>query len=399
MLEVITTLAPPHSIPSSSPEVVVSKKSSMSQPISLGDIRQTIASAYASANAAGYTLEDILPQEVQDHFQNLTQLNDARTYIKEVEEREKALEADNERLAKELREEKKKVEDLPEEHQQRITEVQMLKGNADFTTILMRREEERASDYQARWEKAQRLVIELQAREKHGAETVLENEQLKRRIIQLLEDNRSLTELYHDLTEQNENELQDKILEVEAMKCEVEHYSALNQDNQAIEHTLSGVCEGLESENSDVAAQLNATSQRVHGLERLNNATVSEVKILSRYFHRAFQVLSIYQKIFQDLISLDAKKTLYLPDDLQVTLHSAQNECDSFATMRKMMDLEGLKVDDVRSELDGMAREAYRMQGSLVDIAGDVRAFLHTLERKPDLRSVLRKKFGGFSKR
>jgi hypothetical protein len=58
-------------------KVSVEKPTEQAQPMSLADIRQTIASAFASAKASGYTLEEILPQDVQDHFTTLTMLNDA----------------------------------------------------------------------------------------------------------------------------------------------------------------------------------------------------------------------------------------------------------------------------------------------------------------------------------
>lgn len=56
--------------------------------------------------------------------------------------------------------------------------------------------------------------------------------------------------------------------------------------------------------------------------------------------------------------------------------------------------MEGLNEDEVRGELTVLALSAKKMQECLQVIAGDVSSFLQTLRQKPDLRSIIKLKFG-----
>lgn len=364
----------------------------------LGDLRQRMTAVWQEAAISGYRLEDVIPEEMQDHFQNLTELRYAKEYIKDVEERETKLREEKDGLCKALEVEKKKVNELPDDHKQLQHDYKMVEKKAEFYKALMDRAEERANDYHARWQSAQKTQINSEATEMKITALDLENEQLRVNLMKKVQENQAVRDLFHELQARKEAALEEKNTQLTAKQIYITKmeafYEEQEKENDTLEEKYNGLVQDMENENEDCAAALNLKTERLRIAEKHKMAAVSEVKILAKYYQRALQILHIYRSTFQQLLSLDDNKIMWLPDDLQVTLASAQRECEDFDIMHEVMQMEGLNEDEVRGELTVLALSAKKMQECLQVIAGDVSSFLQTLRQKPDLRSIIKLKFG-----
>lgn len=365
----------------------------------LDDLRQRMAALWSDIKASGYNLEELISSEMQEHFRNLTELKNAKEYIKELEEGEKTLQSKNEGLSKEIKIQKKKIDNLPEDFRQLQVDYKQLERRAEFFKGLMERAEERAVDYQNRWQAAQKSKANSEVTEKRIADLEEESYQQKAIIIKLVEENRTASDLFNDIKETGELALKEKDNKLEAMERFVfqteERYADLEAESDGFEKAYADLLSRVEDENGNCAAALNAAAQRERVAERLKMATVSEARIMSTFYDRCFQILVTYQHIFQQLLSLEGRnsnRVKWLPEDLQLTLHSAQKECEAFKSLHDAFQYENLELDEVREQLLRMAKNAVRMQESLTDIDEDVSKFLSALRQKPDIWTSVRNK-------
>ncbi|PWS22100.1 hypothetical protein DKP78_20145, partial [Enterococcus faecium] len=85
---------------------------------SLGDFQKRMLAIVTEAESQGHKINDVVPSEVQEHFQDLKDLRTAKDYIKEYDEREKKYQYQIEDLEKQLKDAKTAVESLPDDHKQ-----------------------------------------------------------------------------------------------------------------------------------------------------------------------------------------------------------------------------------------------------------------------------------------
>ena len=371
----------------------------------VGDLQMQLAALLAQAKAQGFSPDDVLPKEVQEHFINTRELTTAKEYIKEVEEREQRLHDRNEALQQDLKKAKQAVEELPDDHEARLVDLKQAEHHVQFYKNLMTAAEERADKYQQRWQEA--IVQQTAAGEKEKKILRLEEEVVdcQATITKLVQDNRSMTDIFEALRAKDLQALENKdmkLMEMEKAICETEgRYKKLEDESERFEETYTDILEQMDTETSNCADAINKSALKLDYAEsamrshdKLRMATVSELQPLRRFYERCFDVLLIHQRLFKQLFSIERQEVSYVPDALQANLTSATSELEAYRVMRDAMHSEGLECDEVRDQLTALATSANLMHDSLGDITGDVIRFVTQLDKRPDLLTVMRFKFG-----
>ncbi|KAF2864977.1 hypothetical protein BDV95DRAFT_600158 [Massariosphaeria phaeospora] len=374
---------------------------------SIGELQMQIAAVLAEVKSNQHKVQDVIPQEMLDHFQELNELKNAREYIKQAEEREAKLQEQNSELEKELKVAKQAVEDLPGDHMQLKTEYGLMENQADFYKNLATAAEERATKYQQQWQDAQKKQVAADNKQKTIQSLEKELEQEKSIILKLLEENRTIAATYDSMREQDFEKLaakEEKLMELEHSIADMqEQYQNLEVESDVIEKQLTDVVVSLDTETKTSADAVNSLSNRIQARERhiqacqrRNAATVSEIVPLRNYYDHCYAIIQIYQRIFQSLLLPKENKPVWLPDTLQAALDSAYRELEAFHFVHAAMDSEGLGDEElaVKEHIEGVFGTAKKMQGALTGIAEDVKMFLGQLSQKPDLLNVMRMKFG-----
>jgi chromosome segregation ATPase len=368
-------------------------------PINLGDMIRKISAIWQDAKLKGYKPEDLLPPDMLEHFQNIADLKRAKEYIKEVEEREKVLQCENEGLRTALIAEKKKVEDIPEDYKALQVDYKQLEKRAEYYKDLMKREEERAQTYFTQWKQLSLDRVITSNTDKTVEALEQENEQLKVAIIKLIEENRAAGDLFAQLREHDKATLEEKELQLAAMNNFLfqteSQYQQLEQESDGFEQAYHDLVTRMEDENAGAATALNITTAKMRHMECIQIAAASEARILAEFYNASFRALSVFEEIFHELLCTDKHEPeiRWLPSDLQHLLHSAGKEVEAFEEVHQMFDLEHLEVDEVRMELIAMANTGKMMHESLQTITFNAKKFLVTLRQKPDIWNFVRRKF------
>jgi chromosome segregation ATPase len=120
---------------------------------SRGDLQKQISQVLSTVQLQGYKIEDVIPEEMQDHFQEMTSLKEARQYITEVEARERDLQVENTKLLKKLEIKQAEIDNQPEEFKTRTVDLQQAKRSVDYYKGL-------ADDSQVRVDRYQRKLAD-----------------------------------------------------------------------------------------------------------------------------------------------------------------------------------------------------------------------------------------------
>jgi chromosome segregation ATPase len=371
----------------------------------VGDLQRQLASLLAQANSQGLNPKDVLPQEVEDHFvHSASELKAAKEYITEVEEREQLLHDCNDALQKELKKAKQAVKDLPADHEARLVDLKQAEHHIKFYKGLMDAAEDRATQYQQKWQEA--LAQQTAADETENKIHRLERELLDNRITitKLVEENRGMSNIFETLRAKDLRTLENKemkLMEMEkAIRETEERYQKLEEESERFEQTYTGIVEQMDNETINCADAINKTAvkldhaqSKIRRNEKLRMATVSEIQPLRRFYDRCFDILLIHQRLFVQLFSIERNEVTYIPDTLVSNLKSATSELEYFHVMRATMESEGVECDVVREQLTALAFSASRVHDSIQSIAADVMRFVTQLDRRPDLLTVMRFKY------
>jgi hypothetical protein len=370
----------------------------------LGDLQKRSSEIFAEAKAQGLQPQDVIPAEVQAYFQNTTELKTAKEYIKQLEENERSAYERSEGLEKELKQAKKALDDLPDDHNMRMVELGQAEHRVKFFQDLMNAAEERAVNYQKKWQEA--LAKQSAAHEKDEKIQRLEKEAVDYQLAirKLADENRDLENIFEKIREKDLKALEAKELKLmekeEAVRDIKEKYLTLADESNRFEETYTELVTTMDMETVHCAEAINKTALklehaniRIRENDQLRMATVSEIQPLRRFYERCFDILLIHQRIFQQLFSIKRQEVSYLPDALQATLKSATSELEVFHAMRQAMEIEGIAEDEVRDQLTAMSFSACRLHGSLQAISGDVMRFLKQLDERPSTLTLMRFKF------
>ena len=362
---------------------------------SMGDIKRQLSQIISDARVKGFKMEDLIPEELQEHFQEMNDLKDAREYIKEMESREQDLQMANSSLQARLKEKEGELENQPEEYKALKVDLRQAQRQIDYYKEL-------AENSQRRAERYQRNLAQSTKEQVTTNEYVAKIERLQKElqcqqatIRQLQDENNCAAEIFASLRAEDA-----KIIAANEAKLAgmLTYTSQVETESETFSEVYSDLVEKLETENLSTASLLNDKGLLLRRMEMLYNIIVSEVTPLNRFFVRAFDVLQIYQVLFQALSDPCATGVCSMPQDLDELMASATQDLHAYHELHKAFsDMGGMAEEQVRTELNGISKSADNMLTSLYFIKGDVEGFLARLHREPSTWLAMKAWFAGKS--
>jgi myosin heavy subunit len=357
----------------------------------LGDIQKQLSQILVEAKAQGHKIEDVIPEELQLQFQKMTELKAAREFIKDLESREKDLQAANATLRDKIKAKEAEIENQPAEFKALKVDLQQAHRHIDYYKELAEDSQRRAERYQRSLSNAVRdqIASEEAAAKISRLQTQLQQHQAT--ILTLQEENRRAAETFDQLRTQDAQAMAANAAKLaEALS----HASTVESESEQFSETFTTLIENLESEHCSAAASLNSSSARIRHQETLYNVIVSEVTPLNNFFRRAFSMLQIYQVLFQTLSDPSAPGIPVLPSQLESLMSAAALDLELYESVHSALrEAEGVAQEQVREQLQGISGSAAEMLSSFGFIKGNVQMFLARLRREPGTWAALKATF------
>ncbi|KAF1914764.1 hypothetical protein BDU57DRAFT_414521, partial [Ampelomyces quisqualis] len=301
---------------------------------SRGDLQKQLVHIMGVINAQDLKFEDVMPDDMQVHFQYMTELKSARTYIKEVEAREKELQQANAHLLEQLQAKQTEIDDQPAEFKSLKVELQLSENRIEYYKEIAEHEQARTERYERRMEEAIKLqaVADAESRKSKRLEQSLSV--CEARTCKLLEKNRAMAERYESQQEEHRKllgEKDDRIFELTNRINQLEEENLQTVENsEQVTETYDSLLNNIEQESLNATDIINSKSATLEVERRSNDqvysAIASELAPLSRFYGHAFSVLGIYQSILQDLSSQHSRAVTSIPKSLDAELDSANDQ-------------------------------------------------------------------------
>jgi hypothetical protein len=367
---------------------------------SLDGMHQQLSQLMDTAKAQGYKIEQVIPEDLQVQFQEMTELKAAREFINELEGREQDLQIASASLLQQLQAKQAEIDDEPAKFKALQIDLQQAHRSIDYYKELAEDAERRAKRYQRNLANAVRVQTAAD-----GAAAKIERlqqqvEQQQATISSLQTENFDAAVLFDELRAHDAQIMATN----EAKLAEaLSHTSTVESESELFSETFTSLIDTLESEHSSAAASLNTKTALIRQQETFYNIVVSEVTPLSRFFARACSVLQIYQVLFQTLSDPEASGITSLPPQLDALIADASDDLEQYEGVHAAVsEVGGVPEERVRSQLVDLAHSTSDMLTRFQCIKRDVHAFLQRVHTKPSAWSVLKEKFGmssGQSKR
>ncbi len=416
-----------------------------------GKYQKQVADLVASAEAENLKIEDILPEDILGHFQELGELKVARELIKDHQYREKELQAANETLEKKLKEKRKEIEDVPEETKALRVDLQQAQRQIELHKALLKDAQERSERYQRQLKEIvdKRQADDLNIAKIERLQTEVDEQQAF--ITKLVEENRAIEATYTKqrvvdvkTTQQMEKELAKCQEDLATMRAQFRKAyrdttladvgfndtatitsgttvtwvevgesaksdiwstasgksitSITSDESIAIIAELEDKAINLEEQNLNLEQTIELVSRshdQIQDLEtrkaRMSAAAVSEIKPLNRFYTAVLQILRLYAEIF----NMSSTGT---PDfsTIDTVFDSAYSALGDYYTVNEIMraDVEETNLDDadqiaLRKELGALAQCAATSQLSLEALRGGFLDFVGRIYCEPEIQSCV----------
>lgn len=351
------------------------------------DLQNQLAAILAEAKKQGFSHVDLLPLEVQDHYQ--ARISALETEVEEIGEQIRC-------LVDQLQQAKQAVEpiDIPENAEQLQVQLDLAKKSSDFYEKLMHEAEDRATKYQRKWEEALRKQISAEDAAKQINRLEVENRNLQQSKIMMLDEIRRMKSIYDTLRERDLAALVDKeekLMTSEKQLAEFDiKFEKLLQDNLAYEKQSDEVISTLDAVVTETTHEARVSRQQ-------QSLTFSEIQPLRRFYSYANDILAIYQGIFKQLLNTTEPNVTFSCDFREMVnsrLRAASEEFQAFHTVRALFAEEDTPGTEHSKQLDDLAKSAQQMSSTLELIGVDVSKYLWDLQRRPNIRNLIRMKFG-----
>lgn len=374
-----------------------------------GEYQKRLAALVSAAAADNLTFEDILPAEIEERFKELAELKQARVFIAELELRETELQTVNETLQNEAEKKQKAIDNLPDDHVARLTELHQAYRQIELHKQTEVHLNERAERYRQQLDdnvgkqhantSAAAKIEALQAQVEHQQGT----------IAKLMDDNRKSEAIYKQLRESDKHTLESKteqLAKKEALIAQLHQQIddatdtlltleecdplAVQEENVGLlsrNLSLSEENKALQDQYTMVKEQLGeilATGQDGRKAQ-LFAAAISETKTLNRFFLNAFEVLKAFSCSFQ---------TTPVRSIIEFHLDAAQEALAGCRAVKEAVrpDTDGAGDHDLEEytlckELDFMAVSAGVAMDSLEAVHGGFWKFINRLSEDPKVLS------------
>lgn len=399
---------------------------------SRGDLQKALSKILAEVKASGYKFEDVLPEDMEDHFPAMTDLKTAREYIKEVELREGEVKAENAVLLNKLATAKANPGKEAEEYEMVKVDLQQAHRVISYYQDLSETAERKAAKYERQWkEAATELKFTVKAAKQHE-KLEIELSDLRTAHLEMSKQNDDLLE--HVGEERQECQkiidnmkfqcrllIEAKDKELAVMAAKVAKVEKVEAEDEAFSHAHTELIEMLQTQNSEVETEntelktenislrtLNSTLQKQYidgeaGFEEklskqeaLYCAVKSEMVPLRQFYDSVCEVLKLYQAVFQNLSDPKVKLFTSLSPGLDQLMTAAADYVDVYRNMHQTLQAGGVVDEAVRNELQIMGNNATEMYNRLTAIHEYVAKLLECLDPEPAVR-VTKKPRTGFN--
>jgi hypothetical protein len=366
-------------------------------------LRERMAAIFVEAEEQDLDLCDLLPPEVRDRFQVSLQTatNRVSTLGKEAEEVEEK-HVDLETQLQRAQQTAKENEDSEDPEVAKELEVQLglSRKSADFYRGLMNEAEARATKYQEKWQEALQKQATAEEVEKNIYRLEAENRDLQQSRAIIAEEMRKMEDLYDKLRDKDLAAIVEKEEKLMAMEKQIKElnkkYEELEKENGAVEGQYHEVMSSLDAVINETTDDLNTAKARARIVDQQHSVSFSEMQPLRRFYLHANEILNVYQAVLKQLLN-DTEPDVTISSDFRekvfTRLQEASDECEAFLSLRAAFTDEGVPQTELSAQLDDLAKYAQHMQKSLNLIGEDVAKFLWALQRRPDLRILIRYKF------
>jgi hypothetical protein len=364
---------------------------------SRSDISRQLSQLVAVINAQGIKFEDVMPEEMQAHFQEMLALKEARAYIKEVEGREKELQASNASLLVQLEAKQAEIDDQPEEFKALKVDLQQSQRQIELYKDLADHHEARAERYQCRMEEA----CKAQTTALVEAEKI---ERLERQLSdcgasvpKLLQENRALRETHEKEHAADLNLIGEKDAMILTLINRVSQLKAIQlmadvESNQFNDQCYSLIDE-IGQEASTAAEVVNFKSVKLFELQeshdQLCSAVASELAPLTRLYDHVFSVMEEFKEIFRSLSDPQTRIIPYIPRSLNGMLDAANDELLAYQRISDGIHNEpltqkySLAQQKIIQHVDEIAKAAAHICTGVEDFKEDISSFLDLLHKYP----------------
>lgn len=338
---------------------------------SKNDFRQRIAQVYAEAKAQDLSFNDIVPEDVQEHFQN--ELTVAKDYAKDSDEREADQRAKIEDLEKQLKEANEAIQNMPEDHEQRLQDLILANNSTKFYRELyevsqkdiekLEAKVRTAGSKQMAIEEAKlaalRLREECNQHKENLTRAVQQNRTLRNRMETEQSNAAAVLSLKSIQVEELEQRLETSTKRLEEKKEEVD---TLEAEHDRIQSAYDGLFENVELQTADATARLNTISALRNQEEKVRMTTVSELVPLRRFFEVYFSVMKRYTDKISAQLASESDKIGISKSDFK----AIKDEHDKVSELRKLFINNG--TDKVREEVRNLAQLADKIRESLTPL-------------------------------
>ncbi|KAF1844413.1 uncharacterized protein K460DRAFT_408699 [Cucurbitaria berberidis CBS 394.84] len=357
-----------------------------------GELQEQISRILAVAKAQGYNIQDVMPNEMLDQLQGVTEIKAARAYVKEIEGREKNLQAQVDKLLIKLKAKEEELTNQPEEFEALMVDLQQAQRQVDFHKGIADDATKRAERYQRKMVDAveKQTIVDEAALKIERLEAELHNQQAA--YLKLAKENAKIAELAEKQREQDQETIDEKNKQLDTL---MSHANMVEAESEKFSETFTTLIDTMESEHCIATAAANEKALLLLQTDQLYSAVVSEITPLNRFFDRAVKVLGIYQLLFQALSDPYNHSITSLPRSLDVLMAGAVDDLDIYQNVHRALRAGNIAEEQVRVQLDGIAGNAGRMYSSLDGIKDDVAGFLSRLRSEPDAWWAMKGKFAG----
>lgn len=411
-----------------------------------GEYQKQMTAILAAAKAKDLDFEDILPEEMLEHFHEMTELQAARELIRELEARENELRTANEALTKEVHKKQEEIDDLPEGVKALELELKQAQRQIKLHKEVAEDARERAERYQRQLkeiaskrqadisaaDKIEHLQTEVKDQqdfiaklvEDHRAAETISAQLRESDLEALAKKDKQLAKKDKELTEKDEllAKIREEAEEIKSIKAELDDAcSGVSFETETLVEDLADDTLVVQQENiellqrnleleqrtKDLEGQLTATKLQLNQVcsslaheqfmssedrkARLSAALLSELKPLNRFYKSVFLITDAYAKIFHATSEDDIPSLDYVRGLLDIT----QNALDDYWEVNKLMrSVTQSTADDMdqtalHKELDALAESAYDSQLNLEGIQLGFWSFLNQLSEDPKMLSNL----------
>ncbi|KAF1980336.1 hypothetical protein BU23DRAFT_625601 [Bimuria novae-zelandiae CBS 107.79] len=370
------------------------------------EFQQRLAAIVAEAHEQSLDLNDVVPPQLLDQLAGVTEHANSKQRIAALEGETKEMKEMVSKLKEQLAQAQQAVEnmDIPEDRKQMQVDLDQANRAKGFYRDLMKQAEDRALHYQDKMKAALDKQVAVEDADKKIARLEQENFELRQHESKLAKELQKMKQVNQSLDDRSLAMLEDKESKIMDLKRQLrvrtQEYNKLSEDNSAVENQWQELMTSLDSFNADITTDLNAAAERHRATEQQLTqqlmTTVSKIRPLRRFYAQANDILNMYQSVFKQLLNATEQNVTYQSDfkeNLLARLQAAGDEVEISKTLQAVFTTDGVDHSEDNEQLGELAESANSIQKSLNAIGHDVIHFLWALERRPDIRRLIRHKF------